>query len=253
MSGLAIQLRNLQFATSLVTSPRTLFRINENSEHKYQPEEPRLVHQGRFNVAGQYCFYLALHPTAAVLEVLSYKPELTTGVLHSYELRRDLKLLNLTRFQFPTPPSRSATKVPYSFEELVVNQYVTCPRGEAFPWAKDGNHAIGAYARTLGVDGILYQTSIGHLIRTPEVFFSRPTDLLNVALFFEPNEAGTILQHASANTQEINPAFRERYRREIAERQEITRRLLCHTFEETAMLSVGSVPWTGERHVRPLA
>lgn len=253
MSDVVIRLDELKFAHVLLVAGRTLYRINENEDYRYQAADPQNVPLGRFNAAGSYCFYLALHPTAAALEVLSYKPDLETGVLHQYDLARDLKLLDLTRWQFPTPGAGPATRAPYSAEEVVVNQYVTCPRNDAFPWRQDGNHAIAAHARGLGVDGILYQTSVAHSINAPGAFFEEPRQLLNLALFVTPDEAATLLPHRGSEKHVINPAFRERYRAELAATESITRRILCGTFEETAMLAVGAVPFTDERRVRTLA
>jgi hypothetical protein len=233
--------------------PRRLFRANLNPAYKYQADDAKHVRQGRFNVDGEYCFYVALSPIAALLEFLSYEPDADAVHLHSYVSTRAIELVDLTRFQFPTPPDVPSKDALYSQEEFVVNQYITCPREPAsFPWNPEGSRRVAHHYRSAGATGVLYQTSIAHGLHAADAFYGDPKDLLNVALFVEPGAAATLLQHESVSEHRIDPATRERLVESKLDLDTVRRRVLCQSFTESAMVAVGASPWHDDRSVRVL-
>ena len=235
-----ISISDCKFATRIIASGTVLYRYNANAAYRYQASDPARVPAGRFNTAGQHCFYVANHPVAALFELMSYQPAIVTCYEHVYSVTSDVTVVDLGRHQFPTPSSTAEKDAKYSNEQIVVNQHVTCPRGEDQPWIPASTQTIADHFRSGEVGGILYQTAIAHSLASASDVYGDPSQLWNFALFLDPDDSERLLSHHSVTPKTVPKKVRRLYSENQLTLENLHARLKCASFTESAMQAVGA-------------
>lgn len=213
-----LQIGRNDIKTLKIPAGTTLFRVNANSNHKFQPADKSKVLAGRFNDADQYTFYMAANPIAAVLEYYHWHHESEKPIfLHEYRTKRMLHIASFNRWDYAQPPG-----IDYSPPEILINQFITCPNVLESPHPYYGTRLVAKWCRQR-FQGLAFQTSVAHYLANPSIY-KTPCNLINYALFKSPAQCEELLEYLKCEPTEVSEEIKHEYQ-SVAQKEFILKRI----------------------------
>ena len=119
----------------------------------------------------------------------------------------------------------------------MINQHITCPKRCWSNWLYNQTQIIADYFRDTyisitKINGLIYQTSIAHLLDRPEKFYPDPSKLFNYAIFKKPNECDELFDTHNPWVEIRTSCYLDYYNKNIDDNT-IQKKIKCKNRNET--------------------